>query len=511
MAVEGKEPVSASQTGGAWRRGWARWRPYVVPVALLLAVTLPHLGQGDWRGDAGWYSAIGLDAWRTGNLWTLRAGPGEFYFNKPPLVFWIHGLFLHVFGPTLWAARLPTVLAACGCVIAAVGIARVWVGRWPAMLAGCVLALTYEFFRRNREISLDLWQLMFMLGGVWAIAVGVKHGRAGGAMWALLAGVPLGLALMTKPLMALAVLPVLAVWMIWASEARRVWWVALTGLVAVVVASPWHVSMAMLHGSLFTGQYFGAEIAARAAGEAVGGQLEEKPVWFYLALLGSTYWPWLVFVVVGVWGQSTRAGRPPPQIGERRAASGSKQAELFKLAAVWTVAWLIMLTIFADRRPRYALPLYPSLAWMAMVGLLAAAGLRPALRGWMKWALPAAVVGGAIFAALPVKVQGGASKQWVEFFEWVRMNAPTGVHDGAFGGAPGARVYLVTGKWPEPTRDRRERVITEPAEGTLLAYHRRGGRVPGANEVVVFESGDLKITKLGSGGWKPELMADPGE
>lgn len=503
----GRKTVSASEgAGGAWRRRWARWRPYVVPVALLLAITLPHLGQGDWRGDAGWYSAIGLDAWRTGSLWTLHAGPGELYFNKPPLVFWVHGLFLHVFGPTLWAARLPTVLAACGCVIATVGIARAWAGRWPAMLAGCVLAVTYEFFRRNREISLDLWQLMFMLGAVWAIAVGVKRGRASGVSWAVMAGVPLGLALMTKPLMALAVLPVLAVWMTWAGEARRVWGLALTGVVAVAVASPWHVSMAMLHGPLFTGQYFGAEIAARAAGEAVGGQLEAKPIWFYLMLLVSTYWPWLAFVAGAAW-----TWRKRKEVGSSIGTARSDSAVLLKLAVAWTAAWLVMLTIFADRRPRYALPLYPGLAWMAMTGLLSVVGLRPLLRGWMKWTLLAAVVAGSVFAALPVKVQGGASKQWVEFFDWMRVNAPGGVHDGAFSGAPGARVYLVMGKWPAPTRDRRERVIAEPSEGDLLAYHRRGGRVPGANEVVVFESGDLKVTRLGPGGWKPELLADPGE
>ena len=54
---------------------------YLIPALVLLAVTLPHLGQGDLRGDAGWYSAIGLQAWRTGDLWTLYGEPGQPYFN----------------------------------------------------------------------------------------------------------------------------------------------------------------------------------------------------------------------------------------------------------------------------------------------------------------------------------------------------------------------------------------------------------------------------------------------
>lgn len=477
---------------------------WLIPVAILLAITLPHLGQGDWRGDAGWYSAIALQAWRTGELWTLHAEPGQLYFNKPPMVFWIHGLFLHVLGPSIWAARLPTVIAACGCVVATAGIARAWCSAWTALLSGVVLALTYEFFRRNREVSLDLWQLMFTLAAVWLVAVAARRDRAGPAV---VAGVPLGLALLCKPLVALAALPILAIWMLWIGRARRAWWLLLTWLVATAVAGPWHVSMVWLHGPEFTGQYFGAEIAARVAGEAVGGQLEPKPVWFYFQLLLSTYWPWLALAAVGVWTGLRARARAPGSQGVERASA------LMKLAVVWTLAWLVLLTIFADRRPRYALPLYPGLAWLAATGLtsVAVAGLRPVLRGWMKWALPAAVIGGVVFAALPVRVQRGADPQWPAFFEWARRHAPEGVLDGAFAGAPAARVYLETGRWPGPTRDRHERKIAEPQEGALLAYHRRGGRVPGPNETVVFEAGDLKVTRLGAGGWKPGVVGDPGE
>lgn len=487
-------------------RAWARARVWLIPLTLLLALTLPHLGQGDWRGDAGWYSAIALQAWRTASFWTLHAEPGQLYFNKPPLVFWIHGAFLHLLGPGIAAARLPTVIASCGCVLAAIGIARAWTGRWPALLAGSVLALTYEFFRRNREISLDLWQLCFMLAAVWLITTAVRRDRPGPAA---LAGLPLGLALLCKPLVALVVLPIMAIWMLWAGRGRRAWWLLLTGLVAIVVAGPWHLSMARIHGEAFMGQYFGAEIAARAAGEVVGGQLEPKPVWFYVELLASTYWPWLVFVAIGVWAALRLPRGPLPQPVQRTDHSRN----LFRLAVVWSVVWLVLLSVFADRRPRYGLPLYPGLAWIAMFGLtsMASARLRPMLRAWMKWTFPVAAAGGLIFAAIPVRVQRGPDPQWPAFFDWMRKHAPGGVKDGAFAGAPAARMYLETGRWPGATRDRHERPIGEIVEGDLLAYHRRGGRQPGPNEVVVFEAGDLTVTKLGPGGWQPAIVGDPGE
>src|SRR5687767_7527832 len=106
------------------RHAWLRARIYILPALALLAVTLPHLEQGDFRTDTGWYSAIGLQAWRTGELWTLYGEPGQPYFNKPPLAFWVHGLALRLLGPSVLAARLPTVLAGLGCVLATVGIVR---------------------------------------------------------------------------------------------------------------------------------------------------------------------------------------------------------------------------------------------------------------------------------------------------------------------------------------------------------------------------------------------------
>src|SRR5262245_51714707 len=134
-------------------RTWCRWQVFALPAVLFLAVTLPHLGQGDFRGDAGWYSAIGVQAWRTGELWTLWGEPGLPYFNKPPLAFWVHGLVLRTAGVSIAAARLPSVGAGLACVLLTVAIARSLCGRRAAMLSGCVLALSLEFFRRVREVS----------------------------------------------------------------------------------------------------------------------------------------------------------------------------------------------------------------------------------------------------------------------------------------------------------------------------------------------------------------------
>jgi 4-amino-4-deoxy-L-arabinose transferase-like glycosyltransferase len=100
------------------------------------------------------------------------------------------------------------------------------------------------------------------------------------------AGVPLGLALMTKPLMGFLVVPLAAGWLVWIGQARWAWKLIGAAVVAVLVAAPWHVSMIALHGREFLAQYFGAEIAERAAGRLGPASGGDKPWCSIFAQIG---------------------------------------------------------------------------------------------------------------------------------------------------------------------------------------------------------------------------------
>src|SRR5215471_19532633 len=86
----------------------------LLPDIWLLAVTVPHLEQGDFRRDTGRYAAVGLYMWTDGSLLQPHLNPETPYFAKPPLGLWIHGLFLKIFGVHLTVARIPSILAALG-------------------------------------------------------------------------------------------------------------------------------------------------------------------------------------------------------------------------------------------------------------------------------------------------------------------------------------------------------------------------------------------------------------
>src|SRR6185369_2517972 len=149
-------------------------------------------------------------------------GPDTPYMNKPPLAFLIHGWFLKVFGLNLVAARLPSILAALGVVILSVLSARQFGSRSEALVSGIVLASTYEFFRRTREISLDFWQLFFVMVAVWLIAKAI---RANSRRFVILSGIPIGLALLCKPLVALFALLIFVVWFLMTNRARLILWI----------------------------------------------------------------------------------------------------------------------------------------------------------------------------------------------------------------------------------------------------------------------------------------------
>jgi 4-amino-4-deoxy-L-arabinose transferase-like glycosyltransferase len=481
---------------------------WIIPPLLLLAVTIPHLDQGDWqRTDSGRYAAIGLQAWRTGELWTLHSEPGVPYFNKPPLALWIHGLVLHAAGVGAIQARVPTVVAAIGCVLFTGFIARRMAGASAGWVSASVLALTYEFFRRSREIALDMWQLLFMLAGLAVMVAALQRGRGGLAPFAL-AGLFFGLALMCKPLVALAAPLIIAAWLIYDRRPRDVAKAVAAAAVAILIAAPWHLSMWRLHGDSFLAQYFGKEIVERAGAEMPAGEGGHEPPWFYAAQVLISYWPWL----------------PPALLGAMRRDPADPRRRLRTLAIVWFAGWFILLTLFPDRRDRYALPLYPALAMLAAMALPPEpwpARLLRARDALLRWLPPVAVVAAVVVAILPVRVQGPPNPQWEHLYSWMDTYAvshggrPPELWQGAFGLERGARLYLRYGSWPRTTRDRLGKFIVdrtaEPPAGALIAYHRRDGLAPGPNESELFRSGDLCVTVLGPGGWNPVAAPDPGE
>src|SRR6185369_2680788 len=109
----------------------------------------------------------------------------------------------------------------------------------------------------------------------------------------LAAGIPIGLALLCKPLVGFVFFPIAAVVLIVLARPRLILALVPSALIAAAIAAPWHISMYSLHGHEFVRQYFGAEIADRATGALQAGHKSPIPPWFYVLQILRGYWPWL--------------------------------------------------------------------------------------------------------------------------------------------------------------------------------------------------------------------------
>ena len=325
--------------------GRRRARHSLIGVVLLLCMTLPHLDQGDVRKDTARYAAVSLQMWETGDFLTPRLHPDTLYFKKPPLAFWMVGGVLKAAGTSLTAIRLPSVLAAALCVLVLVSVVRAFGSEATAATAGIVLALTMDFFRRTREFSIDLWLLLFLLLA-FRLAIAGARGRAG---WLAASGASLGAALLCKPLVALLALPVLfACYDLFRPVRSRAWLLA-AAAAALIVGGSWHVAAAAVHGDAFFVRYFGNELREHTA-EAVAGE-GIRPL-YYLGVLGIAYWPWLAAVAAAA-------------VPAFRGRFGARARRALAAAALWVLVWLAALSVFPQKEPQYALPLYPMLAWIA--------------------------------------------------------------------------------------------------------------------------------------------------
>lgn len=475
-------PASRS---GRWRaaRRWASVRWWLLPLGLVLSVTLVHLGQGDFRTDTGRYAAVGLQMWRDGPLLSPHLQPDRPYFNKPPLALWIHGAVLHAAGPGLAWARLPSVVACAGCVLLTIFTVRRFHGRHVALTVGVVLALTYEFFRRTREISLDMWQLLFLLAALWCAARAVTA-RPRDWCWMLLLGVPLGLALLVKPLMALVLLPAVAVWLGVIGRWRLLGWLGLGGVVAVAVAGPWHAYMAVEHGRAFIDQYFGKEVGGRA-----GGAIATKPWWYYLAEMARTYWPWGLFFALGI-------------VTLVRGRGLGRDDRGIWLALIWGAGWFALLSLFPDKRPRYALVVYPALAWVAgaQLAVRGAGRWRRPVRRALPWGVAALGVGALVLSTLPVRLQRPPDPGWAALFAYLDEHPDRPVVARGLDTNEQGRWYLAGRGWPGWVGGRAYPTWQDVPGDALLVHAVESGWTPPAGQRVVLDVGRVRVTEFAGGG-----------
>lgn len=352
--------------GRSAHEGLKELLPWLV-VSLGAAMYFLRLGEAPIQcGNETMYALPPITMLETGDLLVPRYLHGPF-LDKPPLTFWLVAASYRLFGVTIFAARLPGVLAALATILS-IGL---WVrrrsGTPAALLAASCLAFSFKFIAFSRQFAADTFLTLAVTLSVIALDSAARRENVSDLRAGALAGGALALSFGFKGLIGIA-LPVGAVGLALLLDrcrpirfGRRA---AATALVFVAAVLPWHVAMTQRLGLEFWRIFYWSNQLVRATTDYFTSH-PRGPL-FYLAVLSWGAFPWILFAPAALW----KRRRPSTPAG-------------------WFLFGLLFLSVLVMKREVYVMPLFPAVAVLAGEYLAEAAGRRlPGVRlAWIAAAL----------------------------------------------------------------------------------------------------------------------------
>lgn len=340
-------------------RGWLdrRGPGLLVILAACALIYGLQLGTGGFTDTEGHRALPGFAMLDSGD-WLVPRLFERPYLRKPPGMPWAVAASATVFGPTEFAARLVSALAATGMAVLAFAFGRRWFGPRAGLAAGLAQALLPWLWSSGRAAEIEALNALGTQAAALALLTLALHRPRGAAAWAWSAAAASGLAVMLLakgpaglpvPLAALAA-GTLASGRRWrAALAQPTVWAALAAGAAPLLA--W--TLAVRAHLDTTGEL------AHAVMQSPSEFLFTEPAWRIAGLAPAA---WLssmpaALAVLFPWGPDARrerwrsALRGPP--GDRPATSAARVARA--LAAAWCLA-VVAFVLVGVGNPRYTLP-----------------------------------------------------------------------------------------------------------------------------------------------------------
>jgi 4-amino-4-deoxy-L-arabinose transferase-like glycosyltransferase len=344
-------------------------------VALVaLATVLYRLGERPlWWWDESFYAVAARLALDRGH-WVVphtagfdRLAPYPF-LEKPPLAIWLEAVSVGLLGPTEFAVRLPSALAAVGCVLLAYAVARRTDGRVAGVAAAAVLLTTPMLVVGTNGARFGAYDTLHVLLGSGLVAVVWLRATDRRAVGALPTGLVCGALLLTKGFAAGAFLLAAAPVVLLRRERFGVGYVAVAGGVAAALAGGWVVAAYLAEGPALVGELFVEQVWGRITGE-MSVTTHETVVpglrYPYATIAQEWAWPWWFLFLAGA------------VVTARRWVRERSDDDLLLLW--WTVATALPFAL-AGTVPWYVLPAtVPAAVVVGRVVADAARGDRPAL------------------------------------------------------------------------------------------------------------------------------------
>ena len=281
---------------------------------------------------------------------------GEPRYHKPPLIYWVQSAVLNHFGFSPFFARLPSAIFALLSVFVFYNlVAGMTRNNRYALIATAIMGLNLSFLAVSQAATADMALNFFILFGTLLLVSNMydKHASAG-KIW--LAGIVLGLGVLTKGPVALL------------APGVAVWWVLLTGgsffyhlrcanplilgAAILLVIAPWCYFIVAEKGLEFFKEFWLVHNLGRFADGL--GNTHTTSYYYYVGVLLFGFFPWVLFIpgaLLWVIPKMKLALRSPDPMDT-----------LPMIGLMWALAVLVFFSFSATKLPHYILPAIPGLA-----------------------------------------------------------------------------------------------------------------------------------------------------
>lgn len=266
--------------------------------------------------------------------------------DKPIFFYWLVALAFKIFGFAEWSARLPSSLAAIGCLFLVYRFARRQWGAWEALWSCLALVTSIEFLILSRSVILDMtltlfttWALMSFYAAQQSIQSKPKANFYWLSMYAAM-----GAATLVKGLLGVIV-PGLVIFFYVALS--RKWFllrqmrVIPGAVVYIVIVAPWYL-WAEMRNPGYLWYFFWEEHLVRFLTPSFG---RTKSWYYFFVVVGIGFLPWSVILPV-----------PLRSLWKRQIHA----VDYF--LALWAVVPFVFFSLSHSQLPHYILPIFPALA-----------------------------------------------------------------------------------------------------------------------------------------------------
>lgn len=328
-----------------------RLDPYVLGLAALCALTFFfRLGYpGIFDLDEGLYASATREMVLRGDYVTPRVN-GEFFFEKPPLLYWLAAGFFQLFGRSELTARLPSALASTVVVFLIFALGRRYFNRTAAFYAAAMYALSPLVMGAARQMTTDAVLDLCVAGALLSFLIAYSSEDQTGKRWYFAFWAATGFGILDKGIAG--ALPLIVASLFLALEFRRDKTQAVAALrechpllgivILVAIALPWHILAWRANGDAFVQEYIIRQHLQRFKG---GDEVHRLPIWFYLPAFLGGFFPWSVFAPAALLDRDGRREDYPA-------------CHFRRFLIVWAIAIFVLFSIAGSKLVSYILPMY---------------------------------------------------------------------------------------------------------------------------------------------------------